>query len=121
MLDFTLPKEEPPAPPAEKNDPPTEDEKPVVEKDDATPNGIIGDCYNDPEALKLAVGTECNGTIVSVIKSLKYCYVKIDGLKERVRFKVSDANEFIVGSKVQTKVVKIDCDDKTVQFDIQRI
>ena len=118
VLDFTLPKEEPSAPPVEKNDPPVEDEKPVVEKDDATPNGIIGDCYNDPEALKLAVGTECKGTIVCVFKSTKYCYVKVEGLKEQIRFKSSGDVLFSIGDIVSLIVAMVDVADQKVVFNI---
>ena len=49
---FTLPKSEP--------------AKPVAKP---TPSSIVGDSYNDPEALKLSVGDELKGTIVKIFNA----------------------------------------------------
>lgn len=99
-LKFTLPKEEP-----KKEVAKPEPEKPVAKP---TPSGIVGDSYNDPEALKLSVGDELKGTIVKIFNAMKRNYVKVEGLKEQVCFKSTDTTKFAVGDQVSLTVTKVD-------------
>ena len=107
-LKFTLPKDEP--------------KKEIVEPESANPvakpapSGIIGDSYNDPEALKLSVGDELNGTIVKIFNVMKRNYVKVEGLKEQVCFKSTDIAKFAVGDQVRLTVMKVDEAVKLVLF-----
>ena len=107
-LKFTLPKDEP-----KKAVVKPEPAKPVAKP---TPSGIIGDSYNDPEALKLSVGDELKGTIVKIFNAMKRNYVKVEGLKEQVCFKSTDATKFTVGDEVSLIVTKVDEDAKRVLF-----
>ena len=109
-LKFTLPKEEP-----KKEAAKPEPGKPVAK---STPSGIIGDSYNDPEALKLSVGDELKGTIVKIFNAMKRNYVKGEGLKEQVCFKSTDKTKFAVGDEVMLTVVKVDKEAKKVLYDI---
>ena len=109
-LKFTLPKDEP-----KKAVVKPEPVKPVAKP---TPSGIIGDSYNDPEALKLSVGDELKGTIVKIFNAMKRNYVKVEGLKEQVCFKSTDATKFTVGDEVMLTVVKVDKEAKKVLYDI---
>ena len=109
-LKFTLPKDEP-----KKAVVKPEPAKPVAKP---TPSGIIGDSYNDPEALKLSVGDELKGTIVKIFNAMKRNYVKVEGLKEQVCFKSTDATKFTVGDEVMLTVVKVDKEAKKVLYDI---
>ena len=96
---FTLPKSEP--------------AKPVAKP---TPSSIVGDSYNDPEALKLSVGDELKGTIVKIFNAMKRNYVKVDGLKDQVCFKSTDKTKFAVGDQVLLTVTKVDEAAKKVLF-----
>ena len=107
-LKFTLPKNEP-----KKESAKPEPAKPVAKP---TPSDIIGDSYNDPEALKLSVGDELKGTIVKIFNAMKRNYVKVEGLKEQVCFKTDDKTIFAVGDKVSMTVTKVDADAKKVLF-----
>lgn len=107
-LKFTLPKDEP-----KKEVVKPEPVKPVVKS-----SGIIGDSYNDPEALKLSVGDELKGTIVKIFKAMKRNYVKVEGLKEQVCFKSSDKTKFAVGDQVSLTVTKVDEAAKKVLFGV---
>lgn len=107
-LKFTLPKDEP-----KKAVVKPEPAKPVAKP---TPSGIIGDSYNDPEALHLSVGDELKGTIVKIFNAMKRNYVKVEGLKEQVCFKSTDATKFTVGDEVSLIVTKVDEDAKRVLF-----
>ena len=107
-LKFTLPKDEP-----KKAVVKPEPAKPVAKP---TPSGIIGDSYNDPAALKLSVGDELKGTIVKIFNAMKRNYVKVEGLKEQVCFKSTDATKFAVGDEVSLIVTKVDEDAKRVLF-----
>ena len=107
-LKFTLPKDEP-----KKAVVKPEPVKPVAKP---TPSGIIGDSYNDPEALKLSVGDELKGTIVKIFNAMKRNYVKVEGLKEQVCFKSTDATKFTVGDQVSLTVTKVDEAAKKVLF-----
>lgn len=107
-LKFTLPKDEP-----KKAVVKPEPAKPVAKP---TPSGIIGDSYNDPEALKLSVGDELKGTIVKIFNAMKRNYVKVEGLKEQVCFKSPDTMKFAVGDQVSLIVTKVDEDAKRVLF-----
>ena len=98
---FTLPKSEP--------------AKPVAKP---TPSSIVGDSYNDPEALKLSVGDELKGTIVKIFNAMKRNYVKVAGLKEQVCFKSHDTAKFTIGDNVVLMVTKVDVDAKTVLFTV---
>ena len=98
---FTLPKSEP--------------AKPVAKP---TPSSIVGDSYNDPEALKLSVGDELKGTIVKIFNAMKRNYVKVEGLKEQVCFKSHDTAKFTIGDNVVLMVTKVDVDAKTVLFTV---
>ena len=98
---FTLPKSEPAKPVA----------KPM-------PSSIVGDSYNDPEALKLSVGDELKGTIVRIFNAMKRNYVKVEGLKEQVCFKSHDTAKFTIGDNVVLMVTKVDVDAKTVLFTV---
>ena len=98
---FTLPKSEP--------------AKPVAKP---TPSSIVGDSYNDPEALKLSVGDELKGTIVRIFNAMKRNYVKVEGLKEQVCFKSHDTAKFTIGDNVVLMVTKVDVDAKTVLFTV---
>ena len=109
-LKFALPKEEP-----KKEVAKSEPVKPVAKP---TPSGIVGDSYNDSEALKLAVGDELNGTIVKIFNAMKRNYVKVEGLKEQVCFKSTDTAKFAVGDEVSLTVTKVDADAKKVLYDI---
>ena len=111
-LKFTLPKDEP-----KKEAAKPEPAKPVAK---STPSGIIGDSYNDPEAMKLAVGDELKGTIVKIFNAMKRNYVKVDGLKEQVCFKSTDKAKFAVGDAVLLAVTKVDVDEKRVVYEICR-
>ena len=77
---------------------------------------IIGDSYNDPEALKLSVGDELKGTIVKIFNAMKRNYVKVEGLKEQVCFKSPDNAKFAVGDQVALTVTKVDEAAKKVLF-----
>ena len=88
---FTLPKSEP--------------AKPVAKP---TPSSIVGDSYNDPEALKLSVGDELKGTIVKIFNATKRNYVKVAGLNEQICFKSIDTTKFAVGDTVSMIVTKVD-------------
>lgn len=88
---FTLPKSEP--------------AKPVAKP---TPSSIVGDSYNDPEALKLSVGDELKGTIVKIFNAMKRNYVKVAGLNEQICFKSIDTTKFAVGDTVSMIVTKVD-------------
>lgn len=109
-LKFTLPKDEP--------------KKEIVEPESAklvakpAPSGIIGDSYNDPEALKLSAGDELNGTIVKIFNVMKRNYVKVEGLKEQVCFKSTDKAKFAVGDQVVLTVAKVDETVKRVLFEV---
>lgn len=81
-------------------------------------SGIIGDSYNDPEALKLSVGDELKGTIVKIFNAMKRSYVKVEGLKEQVCFKAAGPAKFTNGDKVALMVTKVDVDAKTVLFTV---
>ena len=105
-LKFVLPKE---APKPVEPEPP----KPVIKTSD-----IVGDSYNDPEALKLAVGDERKGVIVSIFKAMKRNYVKVDGLKDQVCFKSNDKTNFFVGDTVTLIVTKVDEETKSVIYSI---
>lgn len=107
-LKFTLPKEEP-----KKDVARPEPAKPVVKP---TPSGIVGDSYNDPEALKLSVGDELKGTIVKIFNAIKRNYVKVEGLKDQVCFKSTDKTKFAVGDQVLLTVTKVDEAAKKVLF-----
>lgn len=107
-LKFTLPKEEP-----KKDVARPEPAKPVVKP---TPSGIVGDSYNDPEALKLSVGDELKGTIVKIFNAIKRNYVKVEGLKDQVCFKSTDKTKFAVGDQVLLTVAKVDEAAKKVLF-----
>ena len=107
-LKFTLPKDEP-----KKAVVKPEPAKPVAKP---TPSGIIGDSYNDPEALKLSVGDELKGTIVKIFNAMKRNYVKVDGLKDQVCFKSTDKTKFAVGDQVLLTVTKVDEAAKKVLF-----
>ena len=107
-LKFTLPKDEP-----KKAVVKPEPAKPVAKP---TPSGIIGDSYNDPEALKLSVGDELKGTIVKIFYAMKRNYVKVDGLKDQVCFKSTDKTKFAVGDQVLLTVTKVDEAAKKVLF-----
>ena len=107
-LKFTLPKDEP-----KKAVVKPEPAKPVAKP---TPSGIIGDSYNDPEALKLSVGDELKGTIVKIFNAMKRNYVKVEGLKEQVCFKSTDSTKFAVGDQVSLTVTKVDEAAKKVLF-----
>ena len=98
---FTLPKSEP--------------AKPVAKP---TPSSIVGDSYNDPEALKLSVGDELKGSIVKIFNAMKRNYVKVEGLKEQVCFKSHDTAKFTIGDNVVLMVTKVDVDAKTVLFTV---
>lgn len=99
-LAFTLPKDEP-----KKEATKPEPVKPVAKP---TPSGIVGDSYNDPEALKLSVGDELKGTIVKIFNAIKRNYVKVEGLKDQVCFKSTDKTKFAVGDQVLLTVTKVD-------------
>lgn len=107
-LKFTLPKDEP-----KKAVVKPEPAKPVAKP---TPSGIIGDSYNDPEALKLSVGDELKGTIVKIFNAMKRNYVKVEGLREQVCFKSTDATKFTVGDEVSLIVTKVDEATEKVLF-----
>ena len=107
-LKFTLPKDEP-----KKAVVKPEPAKPVAKP---TPSGIIGDSYNDPEALKLSVGAELKGTIVKIFNAMKRNYVKVEGLKDQVCFKSTDKTKFAVGDQVLLTVTKVDEAAKKVLF-----
>ena len=107
-LKFVLPKE---APKPVEPEPP----KPIVKTSD-----IIGDNYNDPEALNLAVGEERKGVIVSIFKVMKRNYVEVDGLKEQVCFKANDKTNFDIGDTVTLTVTKVDEAAKKVLFAIAK-
>ena len=107
-LKFVLPKE---APKPVEPEPP----KPIVKTSD-----IVGDSYNDPEALNLAVGEERKGVIVSIFKAMKRNYVEVDGLKEQVRFKANDNTNFAVGDKVTLTVIEVGVEAKKVLFSVAR-
>lgn len=107
-LKFTLPKDEP-----KKEVTKPEPVKPVAKP---TPSGIIGDSYNDPEALKLSVSDELKGTIVKIFNAMKRNYVKVEGLKEQVCFKSTDATKFAVGDEVSLIVTNVDEAAKKVLF-----
>lgn len=109
-LKFTLPKD---APKKEVAKP--EPTKPVAK---SAPSGIIGDSYNDPEALKLSVGDELKGTIVKIFNAMKRNYVKVEGLKDQVCFKPTDTTKFAVGDEVMLTVVKVDKEAKKVLYGI---
>ena len=100
---FTLPKSEP--------------AKPVAKP---TPSSIVGDSYNDPEALKLSVGDELKGTIVKIFNAMKRNYVKIDGMKDQVCFKSTDTTKFVVGDEVSLMVTKVDEATKKVLFAVAK-
>lgn len=107
-LQFALPKEDP-----KKEVAKSEPVKPVAKP---TPSGIIGDSYNDPEALKLSVGDEFKGTIVKIFNAMKRNYVKVEGLKEQVCFKSTSTTKFAVGDEVSLTVMKVDCSMRKVLF-----
>ncbi len=107
-LKFTLPKDEP-----KKDAAKPEPAKPVAKP---TPSGIIGDSYNDPEALKLSVGDELKGTIVKIFNAMKRNYVKVEGLKDQVCFKSTDTAKFAVGDEVMLTVTKVDDETNKVLF-----
>ena len=109
-LKFILPKD---APKKEVAKP--EPAKPVAKP---APSGIIGDSYNDPEALKLSVGDELKGTIVKIFNAMKRNYVKVEGLKEQVCFKSIDTTKFAVGDEVSLTVTKVDEEAKKVLFSV---
>lgn len=111
-LKFTLPKDEP-----KKEIVEPESAKPVAKP---APSGIIGDSYNDPEALKLSVGDELNGTIVKIFNVMKRNYVKVEGLKEQVCFKSTDKTKFAVGDQVRLTVTKVDEAVKKVLFVVEK-
>ena len=96
---FTLPKSEP--------------AKPVAKP---TPSSIVGDSYNDPEALKLSVGDELKGTIVKIFNAMKRNYVKVAGLNEQICFKSIDTTKFAVGDTVSMIVTKVDEATEKVLF-----
>lgn len=96
---FTLPKSEP--------------AKPVAKP---TPSSIVGDSYNDPEALKLSVGDELKGTIVKIFNAMKRNYVKVEGLNEQICFKSIDTTKFAVGDTVSMIVTKVDEATEKVLF-----
>ena len=89
--------------------------KPVAKP---APSGIIGDSYNDPEALKLSVGDELKGTVVKIFNAMKRNYVKVDGMKDQVCFKAAGPAKFTNGDKVALMVTKVDVDAKTVLFTV---
>ena len=109
-LKFTLPKEAPKKEPVKSTS-----KKSVVKSLD-----IIGDSYNDPEALKLSVGDELKGTIVKIFQAMKRNYVKVEGLKEQVCFKSTDATKFAVGDKVTLIVTKVDKEAKKTLFKVAK-
>ena len=96
---FTLPKSEP--------------AKPVAKP---TPSSIVGDSYNDPEALKLSVGDELKGTIVKIFNAMKRNCVKVEGLNEQICFKSIDTTKFAVGDTVSMIVTKVDEATEKVLF-----
>lgn len=107
-LKFILPKEEP-----KKEVAKPESAKPVAKP---TPSGIIGDSYNDPEALKFSVGDELKGVVEKIFIAMKRNYVKVEGLKEQVCFKSTDATKIAVGDQVLLTVTKVDEAAKNVLF-----
>ena len=109
-LRFALPKDE-----LKKEVAKPESVKPVAKP---APSGIIGDSYNDPEALKLAVGDELKGTIVKIFNAMKRNYVKVEGLKEQVCFKSPDSTKFAVGDQVSLTVTKVDESTEKVLFEV---
>ena len=109
-LKFTLPKD---APKKEVAKP--EPTKPVAKP---APSGIIGDSYNDPEALKLSVGDELKGTIVKIFNAMKRNYVKVEGLKDQVCFKSTDKTKFAVGDEVALTVTMVDEEAKKILFEV---
>ena len=111
-LKFTLPKDEP-----KKAVVKPEPAKPVAKP---TPSSIIGDSYNDPEALKLSVGDELKGTIVKIFNAMKRNYVKVEGLREQVCFKSTDKTKFAVGDEVSLTVTKVDESERRVFYTIAK-
>lgn len=109
-LKFTLPKDEP-----KKEATKPEPVKPVAKP---TPSGIVGDSYNDPEALKLSVGDELKGVVEKIFIAMKRNYVKVEGLKEQVCFKSTDATKIAVGDQVALTVTNVDDGMRKVLFDI---
>lgn len=109
-LKFAPPKDEP-----KKDAAKPEPAKPVAKQ---MSSGIIGDSYNDPEALKLSVGDELKGMIVKIFNAMKRNYVKVEGLKEQVCFKSTDTTKFVVGDEVSLTVTKVDEATKKVLFDV---
>ena len=107
-LKFILPKDEP-----KKEVAKPEPAKPVAKP---AQSGIIGDSYNDPEALKLSVGDELKGTIVKIFNAMKRNYVKVEGLKEQICFKSTGKTQFAVGDEVSLTVTKVDEAVKLVLF-----
>ena len=115
-LKFTLPKEEIKKE-VVKPEPVKSVAKPVAKP---APSGIVGDSYNDPEALKYPVGDELKGTIVKIFNAMKRNYVKVEGLKDQVCFKSPDKVNFAVGDKVTLIVTKVDEATKKVLFTVER-
>ena len=93
--------------------PKSEPAKPVAKP---TPSSIVGDSYNDPEALKLSVGDELKGTIVKIFNAMKRNYVKVEGLNEQICFKSIDTTKFAVGDTVSMIVTKVDEATEKVLF-----
>lgn len=109
---FTLPKELVKAP---------EPSKPVEKKPEPPKStGIIGDSFNDPEALKLSVGAKLNGVVEKIFKAMKRNYVRVEGLKEQVCFKSVDEKNFNIGDNVALTVTTIDNESNRVLFSIEK-
>lgn len=81
-----------------------------------TAPGLIGDSYNDPEALKLSVGDTLQGVVEKVFVAVKRNYVRVEGLKQQVCIKTDDAKAFAVGDKVSLTVTKVEEESKRVLF-----
>lgn len=114
-LKFALPKDE-----VKKDEAKHESAKPVAKPvAEPAPSGIVGDSYNDPEALKHPVGDELKGTIVKIFNAMKRNYVKVEGLKDQVCFKSPDKVNFAVGDKVTLIVTKVDEATKKVNYAVK--
>lgn len=111
-LKFSLPKDEP-----KKEVVKPEPAKPVAKP---APSGIIGDSYNDPEALKLSAGDELKGVVEKIFVALKRNYVRVDGLEQQVCFKSADAKDFTIGAEVRLTVTAVDKAAKSVLFSVWR-
>ena len=117
VLDFTLPKEEPPAPPVVRTEP-IATPKISLETSINRIDGVIAtSCPGDEKANNLRVGDKITGVIKYVSSVRRCCYIQSPAVDELLRINNIDDEKIIqAGNEVCMEVKTIDCN--SVKFSV---